>query len=49
MDTGLPALGRRASAPPPGERMVRETAPTLKEMAPGERPQERLEALGAGR
>lgn len=41
-------MARRPSATPPGERVVRETAPTLKEMAPGERPQERLEALGAG-
>jgi len=30
------------------ERLVRETAPTLKEMAPGERPQERLEMNGPG-
>jgi DNA repair protein RadC len=30
------------------DRIVRETAPTLKEMAPGDRPQERLEIHGAG-
>jgi DNA repair protein RadC len=30
------------------DRIVRETAPTFKEMAPGERPQERLETHGPG-
>jgi DNA repair protein RadC len=37
-----------SAARPAGDRLLRETAPTLREMAPGERPQERLEALGAG-
>jgi len=34
--------------PTTGDRLLRETAPTLREMALGERPQERLESLGAG-
>ncbi len=32
----------------PRDRAVRETAPALNEMAPGERPQERLETFGTG-
>lgn len=50
MDTPAPGAPRiyRPAQGPGGERVVRETAPTLREMAPGERPQERLESLGAG-
>ena len=44
----VPAFGNRYAPAPLRERIVRETAPTLKEMAPGERPQERLETHGAG-
>jgi DNA repair protein RadC len=48
-----PPVGRTSDAYATGEgpgrdRVVRETAPTLREMAPHDRPQERLEALGAG-
>ncbi len=35
-------------APRSRERLVREDAPGLRDMAPGDRPQERLESLGAG-
>ncbi|HTB63616.1 MAG TPA: DNA repair protein RadC [Opitutales bacterium] len=38
----------RYAPAPLRDRVVRETAPTLREMAPGERPQERLESHGAG-
>ncbi len=44
----MTAVAYRPPVAAVGERRVLETAPTLKEMAPGERPQERLEALGAG-
>lgn len=43
-----PPFGHPYVAVPARERIVRETAPTLKEMAPGERPQERLETHGPG-
>ncbi len=44
----MPACGSRYVPPSLRDRLVRETAPTLKEMAPGERPQERLESHGPG-
>jgi len=42
-DRSVSAVYRPA---PPADRLLRETAPTLREMAPGQRPQERLESLG---
>jgi len=44
----VPAFGNRYAPAPMRDRIVRETAPSLKEMAPGERPQERLETHGPG-
>jgi DNA repair protein RadC len=44
----VPAFGHHYAPAPMREKLVRETAPTLREMAPGERPQERLESHGAG-
>jgi DNA repair protein RadC len=44
----VPAFGNHYAPAPMCDRVVRETAPTLKEMAPGERPQERLETHGPG-
>ena len=44
----VPAFGNHYAPAPMRDRLLRETAPGIKEMAPGERPQERLESLGPG-